>query len=219
MLNGTITGREYCKSESASGFYTKRQYSAISIHSSVKGSPKVIRGWLMSLQRDFHARDGAQSENMPVKMTTVTSGHKQETQLKLFDRDTSNLRTPLISCQKASSFKSSKTYPHSVMWDEQHVYQDSTLEHTLKESVCGLKPSCPTPLKDDYKGGTVSLRNGKPRLDQFRHWVKILYGWTYPVPEHSELIMGIPEGWTELKPLEICKFQRWLQRHGKFCDI
>jgi hypothetical protein len=102
------------------------------------------------------------------------------------------------------------------MWDEQHVYQDSMLERILKESVAGLKPNVPTPLKSDYKGGTTSLRNGKPRLDQFKDWVKINYGWTYPVPNHSELIMGIPEGWTELKPLEICKFQQWQQRHGIF---
>lgn len=28
-------------------------------------------------------------------------------------------------------------------------------------------------------------------------------------------LMGWPTGWTDLKPLEMGKFQQWLQQHGK----
>jgi hypothetical protein len=35
-------------------------------------------------------------------------------------------------------------------------------------------------------------------------------------PELAEWVMGWPVGWTELKPLEMDKFQQWLLLHGKF---
>ena len=37
-------------------------------------------------------------------------------------------------------------------------------------------------------------------------------------PELPEWVMGWPIGWTELKPLETVRFQRWLLLHGKFLD-
>ena len=35
-------------------------------------------------------------------------------------------------------------------------------------------------------------------------------------PELSEWLMGLPTGWTDLKPLETDKFQQWLLLHGKY---
>lgn len=77
----------------------------------------------------------------------------------------------------------------------------------------------PTPLKDDWKGGTVTKHStsGRTRMDQYRHLVKIVFGWTYPIPSHTEALMGFPIGWTELKPLEMPKYQQWLQQHSGFC--
>lgn len=34
-------------------------------------------------------------------------------------------------------------------------------------------------------------------------------------PPWVEWLMGWPEGWTDLKPLETAKYQRWLHSHGK----
>jgi hypothetical protein len=33
-------------------------------------------------------------------------------------------------------------------------------------------------------------------------------------PEFCEWLMGWPVGWTELKPLEMGKFQEWQQQHS-----
>jgi hypothetical protein len=35
-----------------------------------------------------------------------------------------------------------------------------------------------------------------------------------PIPEVHEWLMDWPEGWTDLKPLAMDKWQSWLQRHG-----
>jgi hypothetical protein len=74
----------------------------------------------------------------------------------------------------------------------------------------------PTPLATDWKGGTTAARkdNGKLRFDQWRDYIKLEYGMTYPHPTHSELRMGWPTEWTDLKPLGMDKFQAWQQQHS-----
>jgi hypothetical protein len=92
------------------------------------------------------------------------------------------------------------------------------LEHQTLVAHTDAKESglLPTPLKDDWKGGTTAPHSttGKPRTDQFRHWCKVVHGLTYPIPEHSEAVMGWPIGHTALEPLETVKFQEWQQQHG-----
>lgn len=40
----------------------------------------------------------------------------------------------------------------------------------------------------------------------------------YLNPCFAEIVMGFPEGWTELKPLETLSFQQWQQQHGVNCN-
>lgn len=60
--------------------------------------------------------------------------------------------------------------------------------------------SLPTPLRDDWKGGTTAIRkdNGNTREDQFRHWWKIRTGCSVPNKTFTGILMGFPKGWTEL---------------------
>ena len=78
--------------------------------------------------------------------------------------------------------------------------------------------SLPTPMASDWKGGTAAVRKdtGRQRLDQFRDWCKSLHGLTYPIPGHSEAVMMWPAGWSDLRPLEMDRFQQWQQRHSGF---
>ena len=39
-----------------------------------------------------------------------------------------------------------------------------------------------------------------------------------PTPRNQEWMMGIPIGWTDTAPLEICKFHLWQQWHGRLCQ-
>lgn len=78
-------------------------------------------------------------------------------------------------------------------------YQLAARVPDTKEIGFGLLP---TPLKDDWKGGTDAIRKdtGKQRTDQFRHWWKIETGQSTPDPSFLEEFMGFPIGWTELRP-------------------
>jgi hypothetical protein len=106
-------------------------------------------------------------------------------------------------------------------WPEWGLMQDGecwelTLQGlTIGETGFGLLP---TVLATDWKGGTTAIRpdNGKLRFDQWRHYVKLKHGLTYPHPTHSEIRMGWPLGWTDLKPLATDKFQEWQQQHGGY---
>ena len=81
--------------------------------------------------------------------------------------------------------------------------------------------SWPTPTATDYKGGTAAIRKdtGKVRLDLVRHVCKVRFGLTYPIPEHSEALMGWPIGWSDLKPLGTDRFRTaWLLPGKRFVE-
>jgi hypothetical protein len=121
-------------------------------------------------------------------------------------------RTPRI-LELADLSESSKTLPVWGMMQDGVVWELATSEQTTRASASGLLP---TVLATDWKGGCTAIRKdkGKQRFDQWRDYVKIKFGMTYPHPTHSELRMGWPENWTGSEPLEMGKFQRWLASHG-----
>lgn len=70
----------------------------------------------------------------------------------------------------------------------------------------------PTPCARDYKG------IGRSRLDRTGSKAgeclpQVVGGMLNP--DWTEWLMGWPIGWTDLKPLETGRFQKWLQQHGK----
>jgi hypothetical protein len=75
-------------------------------------------------------------------------------------------------------------------------------------------------MASDWKGGTAAIRKdtGRQRLDQFRDWIKCVHGLTYPIPEHSEAVMGWPQGLTDFAPLATAKYRAWLQLHTVCCE-
>ena len=107
----------------------------------------------------------------------------------------------------------------SGTWPRWGMMQDGELlGQTPPASITSANESglLPTVMASDWKGGTTAIRKdrGDQRLDQWRDYVKVKYGLTYPHPTHSEIRMGWPIGWTDLKPLETGKFQLWRQSHG-----
>jgi hypothetical protein len=98
----------------------------------------------------------------------------------------------------------------SETWPQWGLMQDGECwELTLQDSITNDTESglLPTVLATDWKGGTTAPRqdNGKLRFDQWRDYVKLKHGLTYPHPTHSEMRMGWPREWTDLKPLETDK--------------
>lgn len=138
---------------------------------------------------------------------------------------------------------SSRWRTHQCLWDEDLHWSSVSLPKwgmTLA-GVCweqltsapltnaiefGLSPSTakskrlrrmwPTPVASMAKGSSVNAltrKSGANRSnDRLDHAVMALDG-GHLNPEWVEWLMGWPIGWTDLKPLEMAKFQQWQQLH------
>jgi hypothetical protein len=93
MSNGTVIVNESSDNESSTESLTKPRSSAMSEHSSVKGTPQVIREWLMSLPQDSPANHSASPENEKALTTKETCGQRQQTLFGLSGLDSFCLKT------------------------------------------------------------------------------------------------------------------------------
>ena len=88
----------------------------------------------------------------------------------------------------------------------------------------GIVPALyPTPTKRDHKdspGMVAQRKDGKSRLDTLPrvvfHQEQTKAG-GYLNPQWVAWLMGWIPGWSDLKPLEMDKYQQWLRLHGKSC--
>jgi len=153
-----------------------------------------------------------QAEAMGLRMKDPLSGLKCVESLGRYDPSTHSLKTHQLSLFEGSS-KSSVTLPRWGCLVGGECWELSIPEEIAGASEFGLLP---TPIATDWKGGTSAVRKdrGDVRTDQWRDYVKLAYGMTYPHPTHSELRMGWPEGWTDSKPLEMDKYRRWRASHS-----
>lgn len=95
-------------------------------------------------------------------------------------------------------------------------------QYTINQAVRDSLKMWPTPSSRDHKGGYQGgrIRNGKVSRDtldvtvQFTDNKEKTGGQLNPT--WVEWLMGWPLGWTDLKPLGMDKFQKWLELHGRY---
>lgn len=92
MSSGTCFASESLGSESGTDVSMTHPFSAISEHSLVKGTPKAIRVWLMSLRQDSPASRFPSQEDRKGRTTSGTCGQPQQTLFALSSHDTFCLR-------------------------------------------------------------------------------------------------------------------------------
>ena len=198
MSNTTITAKESSGNGLTMESSTKRQYSAISEHSSVKGTPKAIREWLMSLQQDSPVRDGQQrleEQTNPV----MIYGRKPSMQFKSSSQERFCLKTYKNKPLNA-------LHPIYMRWVTL-VKESNCKRQTWAQTTKGLGTGyvhTPT-TKANY------CANSMMKWESCRNYARV-FG--KPHPETDEYLMGMPAGWTDLEPLEMDKYQLWRQQHG-----
>ena len=86
-----------------------------------------------------------------------------------------------------------------------------------RNGLAGVVENLPTPTASMSKGSslaTLTRKDGKSRVnDRLDHHVMNSHGGKLN-PDWVEWLMGWPIGWTDLKPLEMDKFQSWLKAHS-----
>ena len=115
------------------------------------------------------------------------------------------------------------TWPKWGLMQNGECWEQQMLALRTEEKESG---SLPTPVATDWMTpsiATTSYKNGRfirtskttgttfgTRLSAA---YQLMTGSPMP-PVFSEWMMGWPQGWTDLKPLETDKFQKWLDAHG-----
>jgi hypothetical protein len=188
----------------------------------------------------FHAKTSAlQAAATDLKENGQDFGEKWRGWLAKFDPVTSTLRTAQCSLLEEEP-ESLQTLPRSGMTRSGMLWARQTLVLRTSETEYGLWPTptvsgnhnrpgasatsgmglasavklWPTPNAGNAKwGGTMQEWGGS------KNWVRKkmpeLAGGPLN-PTWVEWLMGWPLGWTDLKPLEMDKFQQWQQQHGVY---
>jgi hypothetical protein len=117
--------------------------------------------------------------------------------------------------------ESLESWPGWGMWDGGAAYRLPLLDSTTNGDGCGLLP---TPVARDGRSFYVCTRETALRVMRKKplrqlHWSQfgVVYhglrkGWANP--QFSELMMGWPTGWSDLRPLGRGRFRQWLRRFG-----
>ena len=187
----------------------------------------------MYLQQAFPANHLALQERKTAKTTKETSGRRRSNVFAMFDPDTHSWKTSQVCLILDTSAKSSLRWPkqglmqdgvcsEQTMWVHRTVEKDSGYWPT-PNTLDSLPPKSPEAL---LREATVT-RPGRRQPANLRDAVSNMKFWPTPVQEAEQktgqlhpnwvesYLMGWPIGWTDLKLLEMDKFQQWLQQHGK----
>jgi hypothetical protein len=135
--------------------------------------------------------------------------------LARYDPDLCLWRTPQCSLITDSD-ECLQIYPTSGLMRDGMLWERQTLALSTSETEYGLLP---TPTARDFNGHTITKKRPKGFNKVLPNVFKLefqLHGQCYPHPTFSEGLMLWPIGWTDLKPLEMDKFQQWQQQHGSY---
>jgi hypothetical protein len=167
---------------------------------------------LMSYLEGFRAKTSQVQEEEPALTgSEAECGDTWQESLARYDPSSCSWKTAHCLFQEDLP-ESSVILPKWGMMQDGECWERTMSLPPTKDNEFGLWP---TPQRVDYKG-TSRDSAFQQRAAQYNLWSmgQREYSTIYPSPTAYEAIMGWPMQWTELKPLEMDKFQRWLDLHG-----
>ena len=175
----------------------------------------------MSSAEDFLARTSVlRGGGEDLMVQDQDYGAKWQGSFAKYDPNTHSLKTHQCLLFEDST-ESCVTLPRWGLMQDGECWEQMTLVQTMKEKESGLLQKYPTPNASDGTRGTmpnwVPIRpSGHPAQYPLNQALRDLTGIIgKPNPIFVEWLMGWPMQWTDLKPLEMDKFQLWQQQHGK----
>jgi hypothetical protein len=120
----------------------------------------------------------------------------------------SSWKTPQLSLFEDSE-EFSEIWPRWGLMLDGECFPQPMLEHDTSVSGYGFSEIVGTPIRTPR---SRSEDFGEGRVPNPYELCKQNGG--LPKPEWVENLMGWPTGWTDLRPLEMDKFQRWCSLHG-----
>ena len=222
MLKTTTTANGSSRKESKMESLNKPPFSAISEHSSVKGSPTDIRAWLTSLRRDSPANPSPSPETKTGRRTSGTSGLKLSNAFAVYDRGSRYWKMSQLSLLTRTLEPFWGTWPRVGTVCGGIAYPRRPLAPRLYGTASGLWPA-PT-ASDAMRLRMLPEIHLRSRSSHTARGVSLgsylsltlaaAYG-ASQTPTLSEYLMGWPIGHTDLKPLGTDRFRRWLDVFGR----
>jgi hypothetical protein len=172
----------------------------------LRGEEKLMLSAEDSLAKTSQAQGGEQE----LMEKEVAYGNRWRESLAKYDPNTSSWRTHQCLLFEEST-ESLEIFSRWGMMRDGELYPLQIAMPHMKENEFGSKDFY-TPTARDWKG--MSGKGFRERHGEKKNLADFLGG--VPNPEFSEWLMGWPIGWTDLKPLEMGKFQLWRQQHSEF---
>ena len=199
-LNGNHTQQAYCAPDKMTDFSRLSRFGMM-----YKPLMESRGEELLTLYRAaFHAKTsrlrGGGEESM---VNDQECGEKWHASFAKWNPDLSLWKTPQCSLL-GDSEEFLETWPQWGLMRNGECWEQIPSDFPITEPEFGWLP---TPIATDWKGGCSAIRKdrGKPRTDSIRMYIKTKFNITYPHPNFLEALMEWPQGWTELKPLEMDK--------------
>ena len=160
----------------------------------------------------FLARTSASQEKEPELTESVpVFGLKCLGLLARFDRDSCSWKTPQLSLLGGGS-ESLQTLPRWGIAADGELWELAMSERPIGENESGfwLTPSANEDAAGTPNGKMQKMLGNDPRIRGTtpEEWARGTLN-----PTWVEWLMGWPLGWTDLKPLEMDRFQQWQQQH------
>ena len=144
--------------------------------------------------------------------------------LAKLDPDSSLWRTPQCSLIMDST-ECLQTFPNWGLMRDGVLWEQTSLAHPIDGNDFGWWP---TPTATDFMTGQTngitytgkrfvrkSHKTGTEFGAKLTSAYRLMTGKHLP-PSFTEWMMGWPRDWTELRPAEMARFQKWQQQHGEF---
>ena len=234
-LNGNPIQQAYCAPDKMTDFLKVSQSGMM-----FKPLTETLGGeLLMSYRADFHARTFQQQEKaQELTENGQECGKKWQGSFAKYDPSMSMWKTPQCSFIEDSVWFLD-SWPRWGLMRHGECWEHQTLELNITEREFGLLPDgvnffhTPTTGKDGGSNSRKALKKRKEAIwptpttpsgggnagGSGAHKNAIKNGTYIPSsinPNLYEWLMGWPQGWTDLKPLETDKCHRWLLLHGNY---
>jgi hypothetical protein len=146
-----------------------------------------------------------QAKELALKENDQDSGEKWHGSFAKYDPSTHSLRTPQCSLFEDST-EYCATLPRWGSMRTGECWEQTMLEQSINATESGLWPTPTTPSGGGNCGGSGAYKNALKNGTHIPHSIN---------PNLYEWLMGWPQGWTDLKPLEMDKSHCVQQQLGE----
>ena len=204
--NGKHTQQAYCLPDKMT------EYSRLSRFGMMFKPLTENRGeeLLMLYRAAFHAKTFLPQEKaMGLMEKEADCGEKWQGLLARYDPNTHTLRT--VQCSLIEDLNEClQTWPEWGSMRNGECWERQTLGLNITEKEFGLLPD----NENFYHTPTTGLSGGSNSRKAYKKRTGQNYPQSLINPNLNEWLMGWLQDWTDLKPLEMDKYHKWLQLHG-----